>query len=141
MGVDYYAKSIIGVKIAEPKVAQKVRGCNHAEGKGKYCAECGKPMFFQETCLHPILETLKNNGGTPLFTKLGLVWGTDQEEAYVGFFKNSSSSSRSGDGRDAGKVDINDIDIPAIKKALQEVLGELYNEKNFGLWTVLYCSY
>lgn len=139
MGVDYYAQSIIGVKIANPRVKTIYRGCKHTAGKGKFCAECGQPTFVESTELHPVIEKLEN--GSEKMTKLGLIWGTDQEEAYVGFFKCETDSSRCGGARDSGKVALPDINIQELKKALQEELKELYNENNFGLWTILYCSY
>jgi hypothetical protein len=140
MGVDYYAKSIIGVRIPNPTVKKQVRGCEHPESKAKFCPECGKPMYFQEEGYHPIIEALDEYDSKKV-TKLKLVWSTDQEEAYVGFFKGGSDSSRSGGANEAAKVDLPDINIQELKDALQKELKELYNEKNFGLWTILYCSY
>lgn len=138
MGVDYYAQSIIGVRISNPRVTTTVRGCNHPEGKAKFCPECGKPMHTQEKGLHPIVEKLDDCYSKE---KITLLWSTDQDEAYVGFFKGRSESSRSGGARDAAKVELPDLNIQELKDALQKELKELYNEKEFGLWTVLHCSY
>jgi len=139
MGVDYYANSIIGVRIPNTRVKTKVRGCNHPESNAKFCPECGKPMHVEDDALHPIIEKLDDYHSKE---KIRLVWSTDHDEAYVGFFKGGSESSRSGGARDAAKVELPDnINIQELKNALKEELKELYNEKNFGLWTILYCSY
>jgi hypothetical protein len=144
MGVDYYAQSIIGVRIPDPRIRTKVRGCKHPENNTKFCAECGNLMFTESTEIHSLIEKLDNDSEkrklSPRQQQLGLVWSIDQEEAYVGFFKGGSESSRSGDP-DAVKVELPDINIQELKKALQEELKELYSEKNFGLWTILHCSY
>lgn len=140
MGVDYNAQSIIGVMIPNPYVKVQERGCCHAEKKAKFCPECGGPMYKEQKRQHPIIEAL-DDYGSKKHTTLKLIWGTDQEEAYVGFFKGESDSSRSGGARAGFKVDLPDINIQVLKDVLQKELKELYNEKNFGLWTVLHCGY
>jgi hypothetical protein len=140
MGIDYSACSIIGVMIPNPYVKVQERGCHHAEKKAKFCPECGKPMYEEQKRQHPIIEVLDDYRSEKT-TKLKLIWSTDQGEAYVGFFKGESDGSRSGGARAGLKVDLPDINIQELKSALRKELKELYNENNFGLWTVLYCSY
>ena len=102
-----------------------------------------KPSVFR-LCLwkeqkrrHPVLEEMEEDyhqKGPLRYISSGMY-----EDVYVGYNKLApeSGSNRSG-GRCASKVELpDDLSIPEIKKQLKEKLGDLYDEKNFGLWAVL----
>jgi hypothetical protein len=50
MGYSVNAYVVYGVKreLKELQPVVKVRGCNHAETKNKFCSECGNPMWLKE---------------------------------------------------------------------------------------------
>ena len=144
MGVDYYAKTILGVRIKNPICQIDTRGCTHKDPgigiQARFCPECGKPMWEKSKGLHPALkdidEVYENTD------KLGMIHSTDGEEYFVGFFFRNTRSSRCSEGH-LSKIEItkNFLDIGKTKNKLKEVLKDLYDEGEFGLWTVLYCSY
>ena len=135
MGVDYSSQAFIGVEIPNPNIIERIRLCDHPEQKAKFCPECGRPMWKDEERLHPILDKMQDDydGKGPLtYISSGMFEGV-----YVGYKFADSGSNRSG-GRCASKIELSDdLSIPEIKKKMKKVLGDLYNERNFGLWSVL----
>lgn len=137
MGADWSSNSIIGVRIRNPRVQTKSRGCRHTESAARFCAECGKPMWEVSTELSPKLDALESCDNK---TGLQVCYSTDNEEYFVGMYLAATSSNRSGDY--TAKTDLPPlINTAEVKAKLMEYLGDLYNEREFGLWTVLHCSY
>lgn len=142
MGVDYYAKTILGVKIKNPICEVRTRGCTHLDSgtQAKFCPECGKPMWEKSKGLNPVLQDI--NEVYEHTDSLGMMQSTDGEEYFVGFFFRKTRSSRNSEGH-LSKIEITKkfLDMDATRKKLKEVLKDLYDEREFGLWTILYCSY
>lgn len=138
MGVDWSGNAIIGVRIRNPRVQTKNRGCRHPEQPARFCNECGKPMWETSTELSPKLDALEDDRNNK--TGLQVCYSTDNEEYFVGQYMASSGSNRSGEC--IGFKELPPVlNTQEIKVKLMEYLGDLYNEKEFGLWTVLHCSY
>jgi hypothetical protein len=142
MGVDYYAKTILGVRVKNPICEVHTRGCTHLDSgiNARFCPECGKPMWEKSKGLNPVLQDIDEVYENT--DKLGIIHSTDGEEYFVGFFFRNTKSSRSS-GSHISKIEITKsfLDMDATRKKLKEVLKDLYDEREFGLWTVLYCSY
>lgn len=138
MGADWSSNSIIGVRIRNPRVQTKTRGCRHPESTARFCAECGEPMWETSTELSPKLDDLENSTKHP--SGLQVCYSTDQREYFVGMYMTDGGSNRHSDG--VNKTELPPvINTAEIKAKLMEYLGDLYNEREFGLWTVLHCSY
>lgn len=80
------------------------------------------------------LDELRNDG-------LLCYWGTDHDYVYVGIATGEDTYSNGGD--DDSFVSLQADDVAQIKEKLREYLEPigLWDEKQFGLWSVLYCSY
>lgn len=50
MSVSYSCQLVAGVSVPKSALQRtaRVRGCGHAETKGAFCSECGKPMWVEE---------------------------------------------------------------------------------------------
>lgn len=50
---DYYSHLVYGLKVTKDDLENKlqVRGCHHPETPKNFCAECGAPMFKDNTAL------------------------------------------------------------------------------------------
>ena len=131
MSVDYTAYTIIGVKVPKSRLYEKknVRNCSHPQSDSKFCPECGKPMW-QET-EKPIrnfdAEDEKYNGLDVIYEDY------ESPERYIGYALSRGSYS------DCSCLSIEELET-VIKDAKLK-LGPLYDEKLFGVWTALNCSY
>jgi len=129
MSTDYKAYTVIGVKIPEEKlhVTTKKRGCSHKEAASKHCAECGKPMWITAKEEIPAYITYQEDSQ---FAGLdGIDEGTDRDDIYVGEVLEHLFE----------KIP----DIEKLKEKIRLALEplKLWDEKKFGIYTVLYCSY
>lgn len=138
MGVDWHSAAVIGVKISNPQVVTKTRGCRHPEQQSPFCSECGKRMWETSKELHPkVAELYDADGKHPSGLKCCI--GINDEDYYIGRYAVETRSNRTGD-YDA-KIDLPSvINIVEIQVQLREFLGDLYRERDFGLWSVLRAS-
>lgn len=138
MGVDYYATSLVGVKIKNHNVNKQIRGCSHPEQNSRFCSECGSPMWRSSSELNPKIEELRETYNHS--SGLSVAYSTDQEYYFVGVYLTSSDNSRRRE--QFGKTELPPIiNTQEIKVKLMAYLGDMYDENEFGLWTILYCSY
>lgn len=138
MGVDYYANSVIGMGIS-PELLEKEqrrRGCGHPEGRGRYCAECGKPMYISTK------ESIDGFDGDTLFG-LAVSSSTDNGYFVVHLVGVTTDSSRSDSDTGCKMIPLEDDVVAKSRQTIKEKLepAGLWNEKTFGLWSILYCSY
>ena len=134
MRADWSSNAIIGVRIKNPRVQSKRRGCRHPEQNTQFCSECGHPMWETSTEISPKLGELLGDSEHP--SGLKVCYSTDNEEFFVGMYVAYSGSNRSSDG--IGWTELPPvINTREIKVKLMDYLGDLYNEKEFGLWTVM----
>lgn len=137
MGVSYYVYQIVGCRILESKLMrpQTVRKCKCAvEGTPKFCPSCGKEFLVKDLVPMPGYEPHEKLCG------LQVVAGNDvykDRRIYVGLNMKSGGGYHN---EDEIRCDI--TNLPALKeqvKAVLEPLG-LWDEAQFGVWSVLYCS-
>lgn len=133
MSVDYNAYAVLGVMIPKEKLF-RISTVPHEEHPipegAEFCPKCGKRVSVTEKT--PIYEEgSRQNNWTDLLGSFPIVWGTDQEEAYVGEWTRN------------GRKPIVPSSFETIKAKLREVLEPLglWDEETFGLYAVLYCSY
>ncbi len=144
MGADYSAYAVIGVRLNPDdfitESEKTVAGCGHKHDS-KFCPDCGAPKSRKTTKTVDLLEEEvwcdddKWNG-------LDLVFGTDHKEVYLGVVCQGSYSN-------AGPIDsfmglkADGSEVSAIREKLKNVLEplDLWYHGDFGLWSVLYCSY
>jgi hypothetical protein len=139
MGVDYTAYSLIGVRINNPEIKTTVRGCTHPEVKnGKYCPECASPMWVTTECRHPLLETIdeKEIETTEPYFRVNenqmVIRSCSEDEVYVGFYCKSVNA------HEAFKTPlINEQTVIDLRHKLKTALGDLYDDREFGFWTIL----
>ena len=115
MGYSVYMYKIFGVKIpgSEIKRKEKKRGCNHPEGSGKFCSECGKPMWIENT--YNILES-EENGLSYFYSDYE---GWEKNEVILGFKLESLSSQDN--YPHAFAMSISQDDVIKFKKMFQEI--------------------
>lgn len=136
MSVSYTAYTIIGIEIFPENfiVEKKKPGCVHKHHTD-FCSQCGAPKWigkdkyidgFNEYSFH----------GAPFQGKWEMVISTDGERCFIGWVMEADDYH--------GAVIMKGIpDIDRIKTELMETLEPFgqWDEKLFGVWTVLYCSY
>ena len=132
MSVDYTVSTVLGVKV-NPKDLLKtstVKGCDHPiPKKAKFCPDCGGPATVEEIKLI-VDDDNKING-------LDVCYTTDEKETVVGIVL---SHVRSEDNEIAGSpLPFFDPAYKTIRDILEPL--NLWNEKNYALWTVMNCSY
>ena len=136
MGLDYSALTVFGVRLQEKDlyVIEKrspERGCEHPATDAKFCSQCGQLTWkdrrdrWTPILLYDEFEAVDefdavriNNYGIVYVGRIVSVYRDDEPEF--------------------GQVP----DMEALKKRMQEKLEPhgLWNEKQFGVWTVLQCS-
>lgn len=138
MGADYSSHAVIGVRVSRNAFVSKqertVDGCNHPHDF-EFCPRCGRPAKRKEIVSVDLLEDDPDT-----FYGLDLVKGTDQREIYLGI---TCSGTNSNCGDEDSFVKVSDFQIREIRTKIQNVLRplNLWDEKMFGLWSVLSCSY
>lgn len=133
MGMDCYSQAIIGVKIDNPFVTSKARNCKHPEVNSRFCPECGQPMWKNIKEAHPVIQLFERRNYPP--NKYEIIWAEEGQIAFIGIYRARTASNRGNSY--FSRREIKDINVEALKKELKEFLGDLYNENEFGLWSVL----
>lgn len=118
MGYSVSAYVVFGVKRDMDELQQmvRVRGCEHPETKGKFCPECGKPMFIEEEA------------------ELGLDWESSSRK--LGIFSSQYESSEQIVGFILNNVDMYDNGaqrIGAIRDDMEEQIVEWFQSKGLPL--------
>jgi hypothetical protein len=138
MGADFTSSAVVGLKIDPKKltISKKVRSCK-CDVKDietmKFCPKCGEEVFTEE------LDCIPGYNEDGDLCGYKLIFGTDQIEAYVCAFLAEQDDY--GDKvQDFTQLPDN---IKEIKEKMRDTIGPLglWDEKKFGLWSVLYCSY
>lgn len=73
MGIYMSATAIIGVKFtpSEPIVTESfIRGCEHAGSDGKFCSECGAPIWKDRTTYEQQFEDIHEDFMEPVLERL-----------------------------------------------------------------------
>jgi hypothetical protein len=133
MSTDYKAMTIIGIKIPNEKlyVTTHIRGCKHKETAYKHCPECGKPMWISQKEDSPAYVVYQD---TDKFAGLNATTGgTDEEDLFVGKIFEAEPHTQFNVIPDFDKIKAE------VRLALDPL--NLFDEKKFGIYTVLYCSY
>lgn len=136
MGADYSSAAVIGVKIDQGKLAtsKMVKAFPHDFGPDiNFHPKTGKKLWMEKAEYIPQYDEYK---GT--LAGFRVTFTTDNTTMYCGIV---ASGTHSNCGSEAKRTKLEDIgEIKAKLKSALEPLG-LWDEKSFGLWTVLHCSY
>jgi hypothetical protein len=146
MGADYTAKAVIGCILDYDKIPiirKKVKAFKHdipETSDVKFDAKTGRPLWEEHS--YPAFTFNEEDRGTETkkINKKGLkiYQGTDGEPTILGFGV-SDTYSNGGNTYDFATLP----NIPALKEKLKSILEPLnmWNEKEFGLYALLDCSY
>ena len=138
MGVDFCATAVVGVRVDKGDVFEFVRKKAFDHDFPEDWAvdpKTGRKLWYEESrCI--LGEDFMWSGapnGIQAFTE-----GMNDDYLYIGLGESTDShrSSRSGVG--SKKVDINLDNLGELKTALQDLLGDVYDESQFGVWAVPY---
>lgn len=138
MGVDYYANAAIGMKIDPARLRNnptKVKAFEHNYSEEfDFDHKSGKKLWTMERAPIPEFDEDKVTlAGYPL------VYTTDNRDCVVAVASSGTGSSRRGND-DMGMGSLpSQADIEAFTNKMKS-LG-IWNQQDFGLWSVLYCSY
>ncbi len=136
MGVDYTSYAVIGVKIDPEKlyIEETKRGCNcEKTPTEKFCSDCGAKSFIESK------EPIASYDEDENVLGYRILWGTNCEKAVIAISWSEDD--------DYGQEDNSFAQIPnnleELKNKMKNALGPvgLWDEKNFGLWSVIHCSY
>jgi len=138
MSTSYYAITCIGAKIPYDKLftKTKIRVCNHPLPKQKeaeFCMECGNPLW--RTKEKPIKEYNEPNDKL-CGLNLCIVDNRLEDTEYVFVGKIAKASQE----EQFIMTKSLDSDTKCLKSVLKNALTplKLWEEKDFGMWTVLY---
>lgn len=150
MGADYSAFAIIGCIIdlkKIPVITKKVKAFEHnvpEDSDVKFDAKTGRALWEEEEYLEYTFETDYEGERVGPDTKkvdkkgLKLYYGTDGEPVILGFGVGDTYSNGGNDYDFRSLSDTNEIKEKL--KSILEPLG-MWNEKKFGLYSLLECSY
>lgn len=140
MSVVYYAYAVVGVRLLPKqfvtKDVKRVRGCKH-EFDSDFCPVCGSPKWREEKISFDALATDEGDDKLDVFHGIPVCYNTDDQYVYLGITAKTSYYG------EEDECEINILSIEQIREKLKSVLEPLgiWDEKSFGLWAVLYCSY
>lgn len=142
MGVNYSCSAAIGCRVPREKLYRpgKIRCCSHPEVEAAFCPQCGRKMWQNGTMPHEGWKEVK--GETVSFKGFPFAYNTDQKDIIICVKGGMAKPSWRDRDSELKRVDIPDdmlAKIQELKKAL-EAEG-MWDEKEFGLWAILYCSY
>jgi hypothetical protein len=139
MSVCAFASAIIGVKIDESKLYKKVtkKAFPHNYDESfQFDPKSGKPLWKTEKT--PIKEFDEEE---ETLSGLKVVFSTDHFHCFVSAFGTGTSYDENG----YSKIELENSDgfIDKLKKELKKALEPLglWDEKSFGLYSVIYISY
>ncbi len=139
MGVSFYSYAIIGVEIniQDLYTREYNRNCDcdiefNADAPPKYCSGCGN-AFLKET-----MENIEGFNGSR-FNGWDVIFNTDRKKAVIGM---TTASAREDSDKNISFLQMPAVDLTSIKEELKNALGtRFWDEKKFGLYSVMYCSY
>jgi len=139
MGVSYSAYTVVGIRVKEHQLykEKRIRECKHPFVEdARFCPVCGKSMFSVE------YESIAGyDEGSVEFLGFDVYGGTLNEDDSIGTDIFIGVGCLVDDEYEPKKFDLlNEEEVRNELKKKLEPLG-LWNEKDFGIWTVLYCSY
>ena len=155
MGVDYYAYAIMGVRLHDipPKtIKMKKKAFDHDYPRDyKVDPKTGKDLWLDEEEEVPTgtaayefdSDRHEENplGPLPIFHEFQVAYSTDDKDQFIGVITNLISSNGDTDWEFKTFPDIAGIaEIREKLKNLLEPFG-LWHEDEFGLYSVLHCSY
>lgn len=136
MGADYHAYAVIGIVVDSSKFYHEprtVKAFDHDYPEDmKFCPQTGKELWaLDEEPIEGFDEDRYTLGGFPI------VQGTDGKIEVLAVCRNGA------DDYDRGKVKPLPDNLDELKqqvKSLLEPLGQ-WDERKWGLYAILYCSY
>ena len=143
MGVDYYAYSLLGIKVAHAKLFKEdtVRGCSHdinIQDGTKFCPECG--MEIWETISVPLDEAARENGeyDNECFG-FDLITDYSGDIAYIG---NITGNTDAYSPAIITRFYSDKLYVDQIEDRLKSSLDPfgLWDANEFGLWTIMQVS-
>lgn len=138
MSVNFYSYSVIGVEIDEDDLyqpAKMVKAFEHNHGRDvKFCPQTGKE------CWKEVREPISEWDEYQTLGEYKVHHSTDQRRYVVGIVASETGSSDGGDDVAFNKLPHN---IEGEKERLKSFLKPLglWNDRKFGLYAILYCSY
>jgi hypothetical protein len=144
MGVDYSAVVVVGQRLDEAAVSrleskkEMVRACSHElHESAKFCHECGNPRFREKEVKGIDLHELAHEAGLE-YTYTGNMY-SGEHDIFVGLDVETGSNRGC---CDAVLLDFDSMDIPSLKEKVKVFLEkyDLWNEKEFGIWSALNVS-
>lgn len=130
MGYSASAYLVYGFKCSKQdlQTTVQVRGCKHPQTSGKFCPECGKPMFVEKTHTIDLDEGYKNEKNLAMYSS-----DYESHERVIGFVLGYTDS-------------ISEVSIPTpdMKKALLDFIQEHeldYSEMHLAVKLILHHSY
>lgn len=140
MSVDYYQYLIVGCKIDENKIKipERIRNCDcdiQNIDTMKYCPECGRAAWRDDW---KAIEGYNSTVYPETFLDMPLIYDTDGANCWIAIQKQDLKEDMS----NAIKFE-NIENIEALKKEIKSKLEPvgLWNEKDFGIWTIQNISY
>ena len=155
MSAVYYAYAVIGVRLLPEQFVTKdvrpVRGCEH-KFDSDFCPLCGSPKWKERKISFDALVTDEGDDELDVFHGIPVSYDTDDRHVYLGITAKITDEGCGPDiatqsGRGPEFVGLSrtttKISVEQIREKLKSVLEPLgiWDEKSFGLWAVLYCSY
>jgi hypothetical protein len=146
MGVDYYAITVIGIRVARSEIfrtVKKIENCCKCDKKIdpppnsdiKYCPICGRPIKLEVEEEFCILPGLAEQGYIEEVRGWPVKCDTDCENFFIGPYAMGPI-----DGWKKGPLpDLSEETLDRFRQDMRE-LG-LWRQDRFGLWTILQCSY
>ena len=156
MGADYYSRVALGVRLHDKAISDCIdkynkdnttmkRGCSHSVPENdKFCSECGRPNWVEDVPDLSVYEVMDDIFKGSLGEEFGYRYTTDQEEYVVVVERFCSSQLDLNYGPTLNCISIpSDEEVKIIKAKLMELLEPLglWDENQFGIWNIGYCSY
>ncbi len=146
MGTDYYAQTVIGIRVPRSKlIGEEVGYMNNCICTPKtysftrYCPNCGRETKREVRTNKPLFQELADKQGYMEDMSL-LGWPvrqdfSDAKHFYIGMHASGLVNHDS-------RMDLPDLSEDVIHEFRSDMNSlDLWDEENFGLWTILLCSH
>ena len=136
MGYSASTVVIVGVYVDKTlyEKKSKVRGCKHKESSSRFCPECGKPIWVEKVEEVDFDDIVTKSGDEELtFTYCE---AESSREAIVGYCLSKLDTY-------TGKIHKINMatNMEKYRERLKKLLGDLWSEKDFGMYCVFQESY